>query len=157
MPFAFCLSAFCFYAMSMSGSPRRSRPRPLPACILRRKHGRACQGRRKPPEGPGLDKASASGRLRAVMGGRRKTYRHYFLDESFSKFSDISATSFSISVDRQTVVRGPSLSGFGYLPSLQPCHQELLLMGKISSTWGRRKNVTDDFSSGIILSFAGLK
>jgi hypothetical protein len=34
------------------------------------------------------------------------------------------------------------LSGVGYFPSLQPFHQQLLLIGIISSTWDSRKNIS---------------
>ncbi len=61
----------------------------------------------------------------------------------------ISSASFSISSLRQTVVFGPSFTGLGKRPVLQPAHHALLLMGKISSTWGRRKNTHFGFSSCI--------
>lgn len=54
-----------------------------------------------------------------------------------------------MSEERHTEVRGPSFIGLGKRPSLQPCHHALLLMGKISNTWGRRKNTQFVFSSVI--------
>lgn len=59
---------------------------------------------------------------------------------------DTSSASLSMSDFRQTVVLGPSFMGLGKRPSLQPFHQALLLMGKISNTCGSRKNAQSGFS-----------
>ena len=70
-----CILPFCFWYFAFQSdvygrSPRRRRFRPSPACILCRKPGHACQGSRKRPVGPDLDKVAASGKVRAVMGGK---------------------------------------------------------------------------------------
>lgn len=44
-----------------------------------------------------------------------------------------------MSLARQTVVRGPSLTGLGERPVRQPSHHALLLMGKMARICGRRK------------------
>lgn len=46
-----------------------------------------------------------------------------------------------MSEERHAVVRGPSFTGLGKRPSLQPCHQALLLTGMIAKTCGRRRKV----------------
>lgn len=66
-----------------------------------------------------------------------------------SRFLESLSAKVSMSDFLQTVVRGPSFIGLGKRPSLQPCHHELLLMGKISSTWVRRRNTHFGFSSMI--------
>ena len=70
-----CILSFCFWHFAFQSdvygrSPCRRRFRPSPACILRRKSGYECQDSRKRPEGPDLDKVAASGKVRAVMGGK---------------------------------------------------------------------------------------
>ena len=66
----FCFWHFVFQFEVYGRSPRRRRFRPSPACILCRKLGHACQGSRKRPAGLDLDKVAASGKVRAVMGGK---------------------------------------------------------------------------------------
>lgn len=48
----------------------------------------------------------------------------------------------TMSSARQTVVRGPSFTGLGKRPVLQPSHQALLLMGTSCRTWGSRRKPT---------------
>ena len=57
----------------------------------------------------------------------------------YSTWAPIRSMNSTISSARQTVVRGPSFTGLGKRPVLQPSHQALLLMGTSCRTWGSRR------------------
>ena len=57
----------------------------------------------------------------------------------YSTRAPIFSINSKISSARQTVVRGPSFTGLGKRPVLQPSHQALLLMGTSCRTWGSRR------------------
>lgn len=64
------------------------------------------------------------------------------IGELHSTCAPIRSINSTISSARQTVVRGPSFTGLGKRPVLQPSHQALLLMGTSCRTWGSRRKPT---------------
>ena len=59
---------------------------------------------------------------------------------SVSFFPEMLSNRAAISPYLHALVRGPSLTGLGKRPLLQPAHQELRLTGMRARTWGKRKS-----------------
>ena len=68
--------------------------------------------------------------------------------------SDTRRTNSRISSTRQTVVRGPSLTGCGYLWSFTPCHHADALMPRTCRICGNRAKPSCGSGSGVLVSLA---